>query len=73
MATYNVHMVKTLSTVVTVEADSEHDAMEKAFNSNDMPGGICAQCAGWGRRWSVDDGEWDVPDSDDENPVTLID
>jgi hypothetical protein len=40
MATYNVHLVQTVSTVVTVEADSPQDAVGLAWDSEDMPGSM---------------------------------
>ena len=27
--------------------------------------GICAQCSGWGKEWSKDEGEWDCVDAVD--------
>ncbi|MCV7708678.1 hypothetical protein M3C81_000760 [Micrococcus luteus] len=38
MATYQIPMISTISTVRTVEADSLEDAIEKAYD--DMPGGV---------------------------------
>ncbi len=55
---------KVLSSSVTVDvpADADEDAIataaERAF---DAPS-ICVQCAGWGRGWGVEDGEWEIPD-----------
>lgn len=65
--------MKTLWTTVTVEAESEDAAIEKAFDANPTPGQLCAYCSGYSREWSVDEDEWDVPPKDfKENPVTLV-
>lgn len=40
---------------VEVEADSLEAAQEGAWD--ELPGGICAQCSGWGQAWSRDEGE----------------
>lgn len=72
MPKYAVDLMSTLTTTITVEADSEDDAIEKAFDSEAMPGSICAQCTGWGQKFSIDQGEWDTPPSDiNEQPVRL--
>lgn len=61
-----------LWTTVTVEAENEEAAVEKALDEN-QAGGICAQCSGWNRGFSVDEDGWDVPPSElKENPVRLI-
>lgn len=72
MPKYVVHMQMTLSTSVEVEAPDEDAAAEAAFQSDQMPPSqICAQCSGWGQRWSVDNGEWDLIDH--EEAVALVD
>lgn len=44
---------------IRVEADDPDDAVNKAYD--EMPGGVCAQCSGWGKEWSLDvPDEWDV-------------
>lgn len=76
MSTYEVKLTKSLWTTVTVEAESEDDAIERAFDSEQLPGGLCAHCVGIGdwHPWSVDEDEWDVPSADDidEHPVRLV-
>ena len=29
---------------------------------NQAPGGVCAQCSGWGHEWGLELGEWEVDD-----------
>ncbi len=54
---YRVNMAKTIWLGVEVEADDEHDAIEKAFENE--PRRMCAQCGGWREKWSIsDDDEW---------------
>jgi hypothetical protein len=60
MPTYRVHLTKALWTSLEVEADDPEAAVDAVFNSDDMPGGICAQCSGWGRGYSVDEDDWAV-------------
>lgn len=64
MPKYYVHMQMSLSTTIKVEADDEEGAIAAAFDSDQMPGGICAQCSGWNQPWSVDEGEWDLVEED---------
>lgn len=65
MPKFNVHLIETVSTVVTVEADSYDEAMELAYDSPDMPGGITVGAFG---QASVDeDGEWTAVAVSDEN------
>jgi hypothetical protein len=65
MPKYRVNLQMVLSTSVEVTADNEEAARDAAFDSDAMPGRICAQCSGWGSSWYVDEGEWDVLDGDD--------
>jgi hypothetical protein len=65
MPRFYVHMQMPLSTTIEVEAANEEAAIAAAFRSDQMPSGICAQCSGWGRPFSVDEGEWDLIDGDD--------
>lgn len=65
MAKYRVYLTTGASLGVTVEVDDSLDpdaareaAIEKAFD--EAPRGVCAQCSGWGKKWSLDLGEWDV-------------
>lgn len=58
MPKYNVHLIETISTTVTVEADSIEDAQELAYQSDDMPGSITYGAFG---QASVDEaGDWEV-------------
>ena len=57
MPTYDVHMTLTVSTTVTVEADSPGQAMELVYDSDDMPGPMVYGAFG---QASVDEaGEWE--------------
>lgn len=62
MAKYRVHFQSGASCTVTVEAEDEEAAIEAAYD--ELPGGICAQCSGWGQEWSIDLGEWDLEKDD---------
>lgn len=54
---FNVHLVLTVSTSVEVEADSVEEALEKVYDSPDMPGSITYGAFGSA---SVDEaGEWE--------------
>jgi hypothetical protein len=45
---------------------------EKA--SEELPSGVCAQCSGWERKWSLDMGdEWELDDGDDAFTVVTDD
>ena len=63
MSSYRIYFHETLSTSVEVEADNLEDAIDEAYAN--LPGGICAQCTGWGSAgWSRDDaGEPEVDES----------
>lgn len=53
---YSVHLVQTVSTTVEVEADSVEEALDKVYDSDDMPGSITHGAFG---QASVDEaGEW---------------
>lgn len=54
---YQVLFTTTASYVVTVESESPDTAIEEAYDL--LPSGVCAQCSGWGRDYSLDFGEWD--------------
>lgn len=58
MPKYRVAMSATVNLNITVEADDEDAAIEAAYE--EMPGDLCAHCAGWGRNWSRDLGEFEV-------------
>jgi hypothetical protein len=57
---YRVELRATLYAFVTVEADSEDEAIDMAYD--EAPGEICAQCSGWGREYSIDQDDWQRPD-----------
>lgn len=65
MDTYTVHFTSTISTAVTVEANSPEDAIELAYDNPKMPGSMCYGAYGDA---SVDEsGEWEpiaVSDAD---------
>lgn len=70
MAKYRVFLATGASLSVTVEVDDDLDvdearesAIEKAFE--EAPSNVCAQCSGWGKRWSLDLGEWDMEKNQD--------
>jgi hypothetical protein len=59
MPKYTVYMTNTVSTAIDVEADDPEAAIDAAYESDDMPGGITVGAFG---SQSVDDGDWQ-PDS----------
>lgn len=52
MATYTIYFTGSASASVTVEADSLEEAEELAWQ--EVPGGVCGQCSGYGQHWSLD-------------------
>ena len=58
MPKYRVALNARVSLSVTVEADNEDEARDAAYEK--IPGGLCAQCSGWGREYSMDLEEFDV-------------
>ena len=67
MAKYEVCLTTTASTIVTVEAEDEAEAIDLALTEGGP--GVCAQCAGWGRSSSnsgIELGDWDFPGSDQD-------
>lgn len=67
MAKYRVYLEAGASLTVNVEVDDSLDegeareaAIDKAFAARGRGGTICANCSGWGEKWSLDLGEWDV-------------
>lgn len=64
---YRVAMVQTASTMVEVEAEDVDDAIDKAWQ--EAPGGLCAQCSGWGHGPGIDlAGDWEPSEVfDDQN------
>lgn len=67
MPKFRVVFQQMASTLVTVEdAEDYEDAIEQAYQ--DTPGGICAQCSGWGNPPGIDlSGDWEVVEVDDED------
>ncbi len=66
MPQFTVRMTQVIDISVKVEAEDYEAAIEASFESG--PGGICAQCSGWGHAWSRDDmGERVVESVDDES------
>jgi hypothetical protein len=61
MSRYRVRLVRQDSYGVTVEADNEEEALEKAFNEAPY---LCAQCSGWGdsNNGCVDASDWEMPE-----------
>jgi hypothetical protein len=55
MAKYRVNLLRVDSFAMDVEAENEEEAVEKAMEETP---GLCAQDGGWGKPWSVDEGEW---------------
>lgn len=68
MPKFTVHLINTVSASVTVEADSPEDAIDKAYESDDMPGGITVGAFGSN---SVDDEEWMPSSVSDSNLKTV--
>jgi hypothetical protein len=68
MKKYRVHFATVASISVDVELsdkeveDADNDvneiAIERAYEA--LPGDICGQCSGFGRKWSRDQGEWEL-------------
>ncbi len=55
MPKYLVHMINPVSTMVEVEADNPEAALDAAYDSPDMPGGMSHSAFG---NATVDEGEW---------------
>ena len=48
-------------------------SIEKAYDH--LPGDVCAHCSGWGKKYSLDLGEWEIESerkTDDEGNVHII-
>lgn len=58
MPTFRVTLTRTQEFYTEIEAEDAEAAENAAF---DLSGeaSSCAQCGGWGREWSVDEGDWD--------------
>jgi len=64
MPEYTVHFESAAGTSVKVEANSPDEAMELAWDG--LPGGVCAQCSGWGNPPGIDmSGDWE--------PIEVVD
>lgn len=71
MAKYRVHLKTYASTSVTVEADDESDAIDKAYDES-LPT-ICAHCAGWGKEYSLELGdEWEPSVGPNESELLAV-
>lgn len=65
MPKFNVHLTQAVSAVVTVEAKDYDEAIDLAYESEDMPGSMCYGAFG---QSSVDeDGDWGLVLVTDEN------
>ena len=58
MTVYYVDFTTTASLSVKVEADDAEAAIDAAYD--ELPGGVCAPCSGWGQAWVLDLGDWEV-------------
>lgn len=57
----NVYFETVASAVVYVDVPDDADEdeiLDEAYN--ELPGGLCAQCSGWGHDYGVDLGEWNL-------------
>jgi hypothetical protein len=60
MPKYRVDLVATSSFTIEVEAEDKDEAIDLAIQETP---GICAQCSGWGKPWSLELGDvWDIPE-----------
>lgn len=70
MSEFKVYFEGMAGLVVTVEADDAEAAIEKAYD--EVPSGVCAQCSGWGEKWSLDvPDDWGLDSVADENGDTV--
>lgn len=72
MKKYRVHFETTAGCSVEVEVPDDTPeyeirelAIEKGYEG--LPGGVCAQCSGWGRKYSLDLGEFEVATEEVKN------
>ena len=77
MAKYRVNMQTVATTVIEVEVPDDVTDLEEiaeiAANEGEFPT-ICAQCAGWGREYSLDmDGEWNVSEYEGKPLIERVD
>ena len=64
---YRVPLVSRAFATVTVEADSEDEAIDAAFNG-ELPW-LCGQCTGWGQDWSLELTDWEGDDDAEVTPA----
>ena len=55
MPEFTVHLQSVTGYGIKVEAETPEDAIELAYETG--PGGICAQCSGWGSKWWREEGD----------------
>lgn len=55
MSRYRVTLTSSAGFYITVEADSEDEAIDLAYD--EAPSGVCAHCSGYGQEWSLDLGD----------------
>lgn len=63
MPMYRVYLQANADLTIKVEADDPEDAIEKAFEES--PSGVCAGCSGWGQKWGLDIGEFELVEETD--------
>ena len=68
MPTYVVSLINTVSVIVEVEAGTPEEAIDLAYDSPDMPGGITVGAFGSA---SVDDGDWEPNSVEDADGKTV--
>lgn len=67
MAKYRVSLHTVASQTVTVEAGDEDQAAELAYEEGTSS--VCAQCSGWGQKWSLDLGDFEIDDDEEYGGV----
>lgn len=71
MKTFRLYFTGGTSASVDVEAEDLDEAIDAAYDN--LPHGICAQCSGWGQKWSRDEGEWEFDEGGYEVDGEYID
>lgn len=62
MSTYRIYFNTGALTTIQVEAEDLESAIDAAYD--ELPSGLCAQCAGWGSQPGIDLGDdWEVDES----------
>ncbi len=74
MAEYTVYLTAYAngSVRVTVPDDMDEDeARDKVINEafEQMPRDVCAQCSGWGQKWTLEISDWDVATEQDGSEI----